>query len=486
MGESESLYKAVLGGREYLFSAKQGRMATIFETDPQVRIVLALGAKQSGKTEGAALALMRLISQCPGEEFLILAPTYKKLHDSTLRKFKELCSLVPGFLVPSTEKYRPHSTEMKAELVAANGATIFYRSADKLSGLEGMTLRAAWIDEAQHIDEDVVDEIRYNRLRIKKGILFITAAFLRPEQWAGHWLEEYKRLAQANDPEIALIPFTIYDLAGLVDRTTGKPLLDLKEIESKKRSMNPQLFRAWILGEMESSLRDDRLFPPEAIKLAHEEWKKRFPTIPKQLYDFITSRAHERLDIDPSIFPPNTPKPTDQTLVIGVDVAELGGDNICISYRMGRTVLWVENWGGMRIPDLELQLAHLYTALSKLHTDITLIIDEGGLGKGIPSHLADLGVNAQGLSYNEAPSDTAFTSIKAELYFRCKDWLCDQDNRLAIPPIPALTAQLTRIRYSVEGDKKKLSIIKPKDSPDELDSIIVGLVAGDGSVNIFF
>ncbi len=480
--EPEPLYEVNLGGKNYTFSSKQALIASVHESRPEVRVVLVLGGKQTGKTEGVSLALVRQIVQYPQDEFLIVAPDYKKLDDSTLKKFLELSNLIPGFIIPSSQKGRKHSTEQKAKLVTYNDSVIFYRSTDRYSTFEGMTLRAAWVDEVQHVEEEVVREILWHRLSIKRGVLYLSGAYLRPEQWSGHWLEEYRNAALAGDKEILLVEFSAFDLQGLVDRKSGKPLFSAKELERKYKRLPPQVFQAEVLGIMQSATRDNHIFPATEIKKAVARWPEKFSQLPQNLYNFFVQRlqqSHEEV-------PPKAQKNDHlETMIIGVDVAEYGGDSICVSFRSGRTVYWVENWGGMSIPTLERELAKLYKECDKI-IPCTMIVDEGGLGKGVPSHLVEMDVNARGIAYNEATSDPAYTSIKSELYFRLKDWLVSEEKPLTLPPVNALIEQMSKIKYEVSNDKKKLSVIKPKDSPDELDSIVVGIIAGDGEIPIYF
>jgi hypothetical protein len=474
-----------VGEQKVLLSAKQYLAARIHELDPRVRVVLLLGAKQTGKTEGAAWAMLYQILSCPYDEFLILAPTYKKLDDATMKKFLELCEMIPGLIVTNaTPGAKKRSSEQRARLVMANGSVVYYRSADKLSGLEGMTLRAAWVDEAQYIDREIVEEIRFNRLRIKNGMLYLTAALLKQELWQDHYLEEYRQKALAGDDEILYIPFSVYDLKGLKDRRTGRDLFDEELLERKRKSMDEESFRMYILGEVEDARRDDSLFPHKLIQDAVARWPEKFARLPERLYAFFAERARTLLGED------EIPKRTDppdaiDLIVIGVDVAEFGGDNICVSYRHGRTVYWVENWGAMGLLELEERLVSLYNELSAI-VPCMMVIDEGGIGKGIPIHLIDKGVDARGVFYGEHASDPAYASLKTELYFRLKEWLVCQEPPLVLPPIPALIYQMSTTKYSVSEEKKRLLIVKPRKSPDELDSVILGLVAGDGSANIFF
>lgn len=462
---------------QFPVSAKQERVIQSTK-----KFVLALGGKQSGKTIAAALAMIMQIIRYPRDYFLIIAPTLDKLNDSTLAKFREVCDIIAEqsgiqLIIPSDVRDSPHSNEQKKELVMFNGAKIFYRSAEKLRSLEGMTLRAAWIDEAQWIEREVFEELQF-RTTIKRGQIYITAA-VPPQQFLhDHWLYELYLRAQAGDEDIDYIHFNVYDLRGLTDFRTGKPLLDEKELNLRKKFMPKEKFRAWVFGEIEGFAQTDKLYQAEYIHKAKERWKDAIASLPKPLYDFIARRLAAR-----NIEVPNKAEHEQrvENIVIGVDPAGLGGDDTCVTMRAGKAVLTVENWGGQHGPDLERAIVDLYNEIRSLGVNTIVAVDTTGLGNQLPAYLAEKGVDVVGVTYNAAVESRDFGNKKAELYFKLQALLYED---FAIPPVHDLIEQILETR--VEMRSGKIYIKDRRQSPDELDSLIVSLGVEDyENVQIF-
>jgi len=123
---------------------------------------VAVGGVQSGKTFVGSLWSGTQIEQYPNENGLICAPTYKILQQSTLEKFFQMFPFLRKF-------YK----EQKGIIECPNGAKVFVRSGDEPLGLEGMTLRWAWLDEAGLMKRMVWTVIR-SRVSMTGGRVFMT------------------------------------------------------------------------------------------------------------------------------------------------------------------------------------------------------------------------------------------------------------------------------------------------------------------------
>lgn len=91
---------------------------------------------QSGKTFLGAHWAGKKIQEFPDKNGIIVAPTYKILHQATMPKFFEI--------FPELRKYHK---EQKGEINLPTGGTIFIRSADNPLGIEGITAYWVWLDE---------------------------------------------------------------------------------------------------------------------------------------------------------------------------------------------------------------------------------------------------------------------------------------------------------------------------------------------------
>lgn len=145
--------------------------------DSKARFILLMAGIQSGKTVGGAMWLMQEIlnyqNQGMAYDYAIIAPTYKLLQQSTLKKFLDL---MPSWFGVYKEN--------KSVIVLNDGGNIYVRSAEDPDSLEGMTLKAAWADEAGQFAEKVWS-ILYGRLNILRGRMIMTTT-----PYSFCWLDE--------------------------------------------------------------------------------------------------------------------------------------------------------------------------------------------------------------------------------------------------------------------------------------------------------
>ena len=78
-----------------------------------------------------------------GRHYMVVSPTYTMLADSSLRSFMDHLAFLG-------RPFREMKSRNAVEL--ANGATIFFRSADNPERLRGPNLTGIWMDEASLMD----------------------------------------------------------------------------------------------------------------------------------------------------------------------------------------------------------------------------------------------------------------------------------------------------------------------------------------------
>uniref|UniRef100_A0A7V3JAQ4 DOD-type homing endonuclease domain-containing protein n=1 Tax=candidate division CPR3 bacterium TaxID=2268181 RepID=A0A7V3JAQ4_UNCC3 len=102
------------------------------------RFVIAIAGIQAGKTLCGVLWLIQEIKKNPRGTFLVGAPSFKILNQSTLEKiFEVMPEGVWGSYNKMEQVYRLKS-----------GGKIFFRSLESPDSVEGMTANAVWLDEA--------------------------------------------------------------------------------------------------------------------------------------------------------------------------------------------------------------------------------------------------------------------------------------------------------------------------------------------------
>lgn len=159
------------------------------------RFIAMITGIQGGKTTTGCFWIMEGVSRFPGDDFLIAAPTYKVLQQSTLRKFFEL------FL-----ELRKFYKSQDQVIVLPNGSNIYIRSTEDPDALEGMTLRRAWLDEGGQMKERAWINTQ-GRTSILQGQVLITTTpyFLN---WL--YMDFYKKW-QKNEPDYQVIQYQSSD-----------------------------------------------------------------------------------------------------------------------------------------------------------------------------------------------------------------------------------------------------------------------------------
>lgn len=163
-----------------------------------------MGGIGSGKTWiGAYDLCKRAQPECP---YMVVAPTYPMLRDSTLQTFLEISRKL-GYLKRFTE------TKMQATL--GNGAKIMFRSGDDPDHLRGPNLLGVWMDEASQTKREAFD-VMIGRLRYRGKQGWLSATFT--PNGLSHWTYEVfgrgvggAKLFHSRTDENPFLPDTFYD-----------------------------------------------------------------------------------------------------------------------------------------------------------------------------------------------------------------------------------------------------------------------------------
>lgn len=188
--------------------------------DSEARVILLQAGIQSGKTMGGAMWLIQEILKYQAEgykyDYAIIAPTYKLLQQSTFKKFRDVA---PSWL--GTWK------EQKSVYELTDGGNIYVRSADDPDSLEGMTLKAAWLDEAGQMPERVWSII-YGRLNILQGRMILTTT-----PYVHCWIDDVV-IPQWEDGN--------KDYEVIMFESIASPWFPVEEYEQAKKVLSPSEF----------------------------------------------------------------------------------------------------------------------------------------------------------------------------------------------------------------------------------------------------
>jgi PBSX family phage terminase large subunit len=204
--------------------------------DSQKRIIVAIAGIQGGKTTVGAIRMAGEIANAIKEKkplkYLISAPTYKILSQSTIPKFLEVAPFLKSF-------YRKTDNVIEVPVGKEEKIVIYIRSTEDPNKLEGMTITGmAWMDEAGQMKRDAFINIQ-GRTSIAQAPILITTT-----PYALNWLflEVYKPFKEGkNTDTVDLFEWSSVD----------NPYFPKTEFERARKEMDPRVFKRRYLAMFE-------------------------------------------------------------------------------------------------------------------------------------------------------------------------------------------------------------------------------------------
>ena len=166
-------------------------------------------------------------------------------------------------------------------------------------------------------------------------------------------------------------------------------------------------------------------------------------------------------------------------VIWGVDVARFGSDKSALAKRKGNILLEpVQTWKGLDLMQTTGVIKAEWDALGSIERPAEILVDSIGLGGGVVDRLRELGLPARGINVSESPAmGQTYLNLRAELWFRCRQWLTARDCRL--PKDESLLAGLVTPAYKFSSNGK-LQIESKDDikrrglpSPDAADAFVL-------------
>jgi len=161
--------------------------------------------------------------------------------------------------------------------------------------------------------------------------------------------------------------------------------------------------------------------------------------------------------------------------VMGLDVADLGGDANAACFRHGGWVAPLVTWGGVDVIATGDRAAALYAERDADKANV----DGTGVGAGVAPYMMRKGCSAWKVMVGSKPTRTTeegeFAQLRDQLWWMCREWL-RTDPGAMLPPDEALLEELAAPAYSVKGGKVKVmdkdtmrALLKR--SPDRADAL---------------
>lgn len=281
----------------------------------------------------------------------------------------------------------------------------------------------------------------------------------------GHWLAigqpepgtEFERVC--NSPDWHVLPISAFDCPNLQPGAT---------------QMNWGVTREWV----DEIARADGVTSPRYLS-------KVLGLFPATSIDTLISAA----DVQLAFTRMPGPRPADEWVAIGCDVARFGSDYTVIYVIRGTEILALESWSGqdtMKTAGRVVALA-LEFGLDRAHAH-RIAIDDTGLGGGVTDRLRELRWPVTAVNFGSAPtrasSEEKFQNRRTELWWDLRAWV----REATLAPIPEadraeLRADLTAPKYEQKSDGR--IALESKDdirdrtgrSPDHGDALALAVAA---------
>lgn len=163
----------------------------------------------------------------------------------------------------------------------------------------------------------------------------------------------------------------------------------------------------------------------------------------------------------------------DEVKILGVDVARFGDDRTVVCLRQGRAVYQLKTFRGLDNMEVASQVAML---LNK-HLPDACFIDQTGVGGGVIDRLRQLGFSVIGVDSAESAADPQYLNKRAEMWFRCAEWL--HETKPALPDDNELLSELSTPTHKFTASNKRQVEGKPEIkkrtgvSPDKADALVL-------------
>ncbi len=509
------------------------------------RIVVAIGGVQSGKTIASLMGLARILAANPGETCFLLAPVFHQLESATLPKMRKVLSSYGLYDRTDSNAWN----KSRHILFLNNGAKLRYMSASNPEYLQGVTTPGVMIDEISQVEERILD-IALERVAVLEGTVYLSGLIPHPGQLIGHWIYDrvYKPY-QEGDKDIEMFTFSSQDNPFFPQERFEKAKEEMPDDlfaaeykgEFRETTLSDNVFipssidfsqRRWLhrikylpanlynwvdqqithtslpehegedIAKAQGSYIREQPDKKENkdLFIAFNKFRTRFGQ--ERHYNDDEKKDYEQDDPEAGLIKYSLEEETDPLLlgvdygdslrkiIIGVDVADEGGDLTVATARWHNTVLAQKGWVASTDRSVDI-LVDLAEAFESRGYEVVFWIDAPGLGKPVINQLR----NKENKFCQEFwPSDKPpeepkrYTNIKAWLFFEVRDKLLQGIE--AIPSNDDLRRQLFAQKFG-STSHSKLKIKKNKNrSPDYADSYVIStmptLAGMNPAENVFF
>lgn len=387
------------------------------------RFAVLVCHRRFGKTVGTVNEMIKkaVLNEKKAPVYAYVAPYRNQAKRVAWEYLKYYTNPIPNRTVNESELY----IELPSRCRGSPGARLYIIGADHPDALRGIYLDGVILDEYADIKPELWGGVIRPALADREG----WAVFIGTPKGQNQFYEMYQHAEKSDG---------WYSCIYRADETGVLPAEELKDMQAQMTEME---IRQELLCDFTASASD--------------------VVIP---IDLVTAAANRLLKDDDVL---------GQPVILGVDVARFGDDRTVLCVRQGLWTRDVRTFTGLST----MEVANRVIDCINQHRPQAVFIDAGAMGAGVIDRLRQLQYQVSEVNFGEAALSTdRYANIRAEMYFKCRDWLTSGG---ALPKNAELKTELSTVEYKFNPSGR--IILEPKEklkertgkSPDLADALVL-------------
>lgn len=396
---------------------------TIHPALTRYRFAVLVCHRRFGKTVGTVNEMLKkaILNERKAPVYAYVAPYRNQAKRVAWEYLKYYTNPIPNRTVNESDLY----IELPTRHARSPGARLYIIGADHPDALRGIYLDGVVLDEYADIKPELWGGVIRPALADRQG----WAVFIGTPKGQNQFYEMYRHAEKSADWYACLY------------RADETDVIPTGELADMKAQMTDMEIRQELLCDFTASASD--------------------VVIPIDLVSAAAERELTERDVQ------------GQPVILGVDVARFGDDRTVLCVRQGLWTRDVRTFTGLST----MEVANRVIDCINQHRPQAVFIDAGAMGAGVIDRLRQLQYQVSEVNFGEAALSTdRYANIRAEMYFKCRDWLTSGG---ALPKNAELKTELSTVEYKFNPSGR--IILEPKEklkertgkSPDLADALVL-------------
>ena len=387
------------------------------------RFAVLVCHRRFGKTVGTVNEMIKkaVLNEKKAPVYAYVAPFRNQAKRVAWEYLKYYTNPIPNRTVNESELY----VELPTRHNGSPGARLYIIGADHPDALRGIYLDGVILDEYADIKPELWGGVIRPALADREG----WAVFIGTPKGQNQFYEMYQHAEKSAG---------WYSCIYRADETDVIPTDELADMKAQMTDME---IRQELLCDFTASASD--------------------VVIPIDLVSAAAERELTEKDVE------------GQPVILGVDVARFGDDRTVLCVRQGLWIKEISTFTGLST----MEVANRVIDCINQHRPQAVFIDAGAMGAGVIDRLRQLQYQVSEVNFGEAALSTdRYANIRAEMYFKCRDWLTSGG---ALPKNAELKTELSTVEYKFNPSGR--IVLEPKEklkertgkSPDLADALVL-------------